>query len=253
MPKRAYGAVALAEAAKLLDHVGALATCSEELPSGGAWPSMEDLGQNYGFLLYSQATPSPSPQTLAFDEESLHDRVHVFVDGELSGEPRFRPDCGASCAVDVPGGSDLRLLVENMGRINYGARAAERRDRKGLLKRVGDLDRVTCLPLDPAAVAALPFRPLDGAATASPVFLRGVLTIDGAPADTYLDTRGLSKGIIWLNGRMLGRFWETAGPQHALYAPAPFLKSGKNDVIVLDLDGKQPPTLQSRASQRWAS
>ena len=253
VPKRAYGAVALAEAAKLLDHVGALATCSEELPSGGAWPSMEDLGQNYGFLLYSQATPSPSPQTLAFDEESLHDRVHVFVDGELSGVPRFRPDCGASCAVDVPGGSDLRLLVENMGRINYGARAAERRDRKGLLKRVGDLDRVTCLPLDPAAVAGLPFRPLDGAATASPVFLRGVLTIDGAPADTYLDTRGLSKGIIWLNGRMLGRFWETAGPQHALYAPAPFLHSGKNDVIVLDLDGKQPPALQSRASQRWAS
>ena len=98
MPKRAYGAVALAEAAKLLDHVGALATCAETLPSGGAWPSMEDLGQNYGFLLYSQATPSPSPQTLAFDEESLHDRVHVFVDGELSGEPRFRPDCGASCA-----------------------------------------------------------------------------------------------------------------------------------------------------------
>ena len=153
----------------------------------------------------------------------------------------------------MPGGSDLRLLVENMGRINYGARAAERRDRKGLLKRVGDLDRVTCLPLDPAAVAGLPFRPLDGAATASPVFLRGVLTIDGAPADTYLDTRGLSKGIIWLNGRMLGRFWETAGPQHALYAPAPFLHSGKNDVIVLDLDGKQPPALQSRASQRWAS
>ncbi|KAH8052669.1 beta-galactosidase [Aureococcus anophagefferens] len=118
----------------------------------------------------------------------------------------------------------------------------------GLLKRVGDLDRGVPAPR-PAAVAGLPFRPLDGAATASPVFLRGVLTIDGAPADTYLDTRGLSKGIIWLNGRMLGRFWETAGPQHALRAGA-LLELGQNDVIVLDLDG-QPPALQSRASQRW--
>jgi hypothetical protein len=50
-----------------------------------------------------------------------------------------------------------------------------------------------------------------------------------------LDTAGLTKGLIWVNGHNLGRYWETAGPQHTLYLPAPFLKSGANELIVLDL------------------
>jgi hypothetical protein len=68
--------------------------------------------------------------------------------------------------------------------------------------------------------------------------------------DTYLDTRGLSKGIIWVNGRNLGRFWETRGPQHTLYLPAPFLKRGVNEVVVLDLDGRVG-SLASVARPRW--
>ena len=57
------------------------------------------------------------------------------------------------------------------------------------------------------------------------------------PKDTFLDTSALTKGEVWLNGRALGRFWNV-GPQKTLYIPAPWLRPGKNEVVVFDLDGK---------------
>jgi beta-galactosidase len=63
------------------------------------------------------------------------------------------------------------------------------------------------------------------------------------PADTFIDTRALGKGMVWVNGTPLGRFWKI-GPQGALYLPAPFLKRGRNSIIIFDLEGKGNPTLQ---------
>jgi hypothetical protein len=54
-----------------------------------------------------------------------------------------------------------------------------------------------------------------------------------------------------VNGHNLGRFWETAGPQHTLYVPAPFLKGGKNEIIVLDLHGSSTATIASVAAPRY--
>jgi len=69
-----------------------------------------------------------------------------------------------------------------------------------------------------------------------PVFLRGHFTISGQPLDTYLDTTGWGKGVAFINGYNLGRYWPLVGPQITLYVPAPYLRTGENELIILELE-----------------
>jgi beta-galactosidase len=71
-----------------------------------------------------------------------------------------------------------------------------------------------------------------------PAFYRGTFSLE-ATGDTFLDTRGWHKGVAWINGHNLGRIWNI-GPQQTLYVPAPWLKSGANEVIVFEM-GDAPP------------
>ena len=104
---------------------------------------------------------------------------------------------------------------------------------------------------------ALPFSRGGGGGSGGgggPIFRRGTLQLpEGAPPkDTFLDTAGLSKGLLWVNGVALGRYWESAGPQHTLYVPAPFLKPGANEVILLDLHGAEAAEIASVAAPRYS-
>jgi beta-galactosidase len=65
-----------------------------------------------------------------------------------------------------------------------------------------------------------------------------------ATGDTFLDMRGWGKGIVWINGHNLGRYWRI-GPQQSLFVPAPWLKRGANEIIVLDLEEGGPRSIQS--------
>ena len=223
-------------------------------------PTMETLGQAYGLILYERAQSPFGTGSLAFSGRTMHDRVQIFVDSQPVSTI-YRPQCG--CAVNGPGsychvavpidGTELQLLVENCGRVNFGQISDE-------TKGIGDVPPMSgnwtakCLSLEPDDVQALPFVPLDGSnLTNRPVFRRGRLHISGAPKDTYLDSTGLTKGYMWVNGYNIGRYWETAGPQHALYCPAPFLRSGPNEGIILDLHGAGANGVLSRESQRWES
>jgi beta-galactosidase len=86
------------------------------------------------------------------------------------------------------------------------------------------------LPLSDAWVSALPAGDVD----ARPgTFFRGSFTL-ARPADTFIDTTGYRKGVVWVNGHNLGRYWDV-GPQKRLYCPASWLKAGANDVVVFDL------------------
>lgn len=78
----------------------------------------------------------------------------------------------------------------------------------------------------PAASDALASH-ADGTATA-------VFEID-EPADAWLAFPGGAKGMVWLNGFLLGRYWER-GPQVTLYAPGPLWRPGRNEIVVLDTD-----------------
>ena len=90
---------------------------------------------------------------------------------------------------------------------------------------------VFLLPLTDAWVSALPADKGDD--TRPGTFFRGTFRVD-KPADTFIDLTGYRKGVLWVNGHNLGRYWEI-GPQKRLYCPAPWLKAGENEVVVFDL------------------
>jgi hypothetical protein len=241
--KTAYGEVLLQESASLFDNIQRLATCNVEVAAGDALPSMEKLMQHYGLVLY-RSSGSFDAATLPFESDTLHDRVQVFVDGSEVGTA-YRADCPTT--VDVPAGQSMHLLVENMGRLNFGHGID---DYKGLLSEppVSGNWSATCLPLVPVQVMSLPYKKQE---VSGPAFKRGWLSIWEEPADTFLDSAGFTKGYVWVNGYELGRYWETAGPQHTVYLPGAYLHEGLNEIVVLDLHGSDAVSITSVASPRY--
>jgi beta-galactosidase len=202
--------------------------------------TMEAYNQSRGDMVYRTTLP-PGPAGVLTVKEA-HDFAWVFLDGKKVGvmdrrSRRYRVELPAR---KTP--ARLEILLEAMGRVNFGAEVA---DHKGLLAPVeftpagGDAAatelkgwEIFALPLDGAELSALKFqpRPADG-----PAFWRSDFTIT-APGDTSLDLRSWGKGLVWVNGHCLGRFWDI-GPTQTMYCPGPWLKAGRNEVIVLDLLG----------------
>jgi beta-galactosidase len=195
---------------------------------------MESYGQNAGFILYrTKLLGHRGGKLVATD---LHDFADVFVDGRFAGT--MDRTKGELTAIDIPTGQPanetLDLLVEGMGRINYGPRLI---DRKGITDRV-TLNNMTLmtwevfpLPMDEDYLALLRFgrRPAGRPGN----FFRGRFDL-GTVGDTYFDMSGWKKGVVWVNGHNLGRYWEI-GPQKRLFCPATFLKAGTNEIVVFDL------------------
>ncbi|MGW1508578.1 beta-galactosidase [Streptomyces sp. NPDC002394] len=228
-PKAAYGAVELTRTAGLLDQADVLGT-----PVTAGRPlTMEELGQSFGFVLHETDLATPGPVLL--HAERVHDRAQVFLDGQPVGVLE-RENHEHALAFTVPrAGARLAVLVENQGRVNYG-RALH--DRKGLLGRttVNGAEPAVwhsrALPLD--TLDALDLRPSDpGRPPVGPAFHHGTFTV-AEPADTFLHLDGWTKGLAWINGFPLGRYW-SRGPQASLYVPAPVLRTGTNEVTVLEL------------------
>eukprot|EP00927_Polykrikos_kofoidii_P079260 TRINITY_DN76045_c0_g1_i1.p1 TRINITY_DN76045_c0_g1~~TRINITY_DN76045_c0_g1_i1.p1 ORF type:complete len:881 (-),score=108.57 TRINITY_DN76045_c0_g1_i1:53-2653(-) len=242
LSKRAYGKVELMERADLLSDVS-LRTLAPRGPvrlEHGKLVSMEFLGQNYGFVLYV-ADAEQTGSVLSI-EGFPRDRAQVFVDGELHGAI-YRPQSSLKLRSQVQNGAELRLLVENMGRLNFGSGM---NDPKGINTNVL-LDGKSAsadwsawsLPLDYTEVSNLPFKNITSCVSSTgPAFYRGTLRlpVGEAPADTWLRPGNFTKGIMWVNGHNLGRYWQAEGPQLAFYVPAPFLTTGHNEVVLLELD-----------------
>jgi len=248
--KKAYGQVLLPQSAPLFANLQNLSSCDEAVMDGAEQlPSFEQLKHSYGLVLYSMQGQVGAAETTITAQEA-HDRVQFFVDDVEVGTA-YRPECPSK--VTLPAGDNMKLLVENMGRLNYGG-GNTIYDHKGFLGKppVSGSWRAHCLPLQPAEVQALPFAGNDVSST-GPIFRRGHLHIQEEPTDTFLDLRGFTKGYVWVNGWNLGRYWETAGPQHTLYLPGPFLRSGENEIIVLDLHGSSATSLVSVAAPRFFS
>lgn len=196
-------------------------------------PTMDELALTQAFVVYRPEQPL-GPGVLEFGE--VRDRAQVFVDrspvSTLSRDHNERRTW-------VPGGR-LEVLVEEMGRVNYGPRIGEP---KGLIgpalldgKPVEDWE---VLPLEfdlPAITRRLAEAdPVEGTTVAGPSFLYGVFGTTDAEADHFLDTSDWGKGVAWVNGFNLGRFW-SRGPQSTLYVPAPVLRESGNELVVLVLD-----------------
>ncbi|MER7511262.1 beta-galactosidase family protein [Streptomyces lavendulae] len=239
-PKLGHGPVPLTHCAPLLDRADLLGGAVE-----AARPlTMEELGQDFGFVLYETRLPDRGPVVLR--AEDVRDRAQVFVDGQPVGVLE-REGREHALAFTVPrAGARLTVLVENQGRVNYGPGV---HDRKGLLGRtlVGGREPATwssrALPLDD--LAALPFTSFDPLSPpVGPAFHRGHFHVE-RPADTFLALEGWTKGNVWVNGFALGRYW-SRGAQATLYVPGPVLRAGRNEITVLELHASATRTVELR-------
>jgi beta-galactosidase len=228
-------------------ELGESAAIFDNLPSSiedKAPRNMEAYDQGRGCILYRTTVPAgPAAQLSA---EEIRDFAWVFVDGKLVGSMDRR---SRQHSVQIPQrqtAARLDILVEAMGHVNFGP---EVHDRKGLHTPVTlkSLDGVATepgpwqvyrLPLDEPMLKSLRFK--SGKAT-GPAFWRGTFDV-AKPADTFLDVRTWGKGVLWVNGRCMGRFWNI-GPTQTMYVPGPWLKQGRNEVIVLDLLGPAESSL----------
>lgn len=234
---RAYGKVRMTECAPLFTQLDALShpvrrSCPEP---------MEKLGQAYGFVLYSTKITGPSSGRELILQE-VRDRALIFANGAYIGAvERWNPK---GIPLEVPAeGLQIDILVENMGRINYGPQL---RDPKGITCGV----RLGYQFLHDWTIRSLPLTDLTGLSFApdgdcderlEPVFYRGSLHVD-EPADTFLRFDGWGKGQAFINGFNLGRYWDK-GPTKTLYVPAPLLREGGNDIIVFELHGVKEPVV----------
>jgi beta-galactosidase len=234
IPVIAFAPVELKETAPIFNNLPI--ALKDETPR-----NMEAYDQGYGCILYRTKIPAGAAATLA--AAAIHDFGFVFLDGQRVGILDRR---GAGAKILLPArekDSQLDILVEPMGRINFGPEMA---DRKGLIAPVklgGEILKgweIFNLPLDDKMLAGLKFT---GGRLASnaPAFWRGTINLEKA-GDTFLDLRGWGKGDLWVNDHCLGRYWNI-GPSQTAYAPGCWLRAGENKIIILDLLGPEQPEI----------
>jgi beta-galactosidase len=204
--------------------------------------TMEMLGQSYGYTLYHTHVAGAISGELKLD--GMQDYAKVYVNGVEQGTlDRRLSQSALTIRTDKPDNT-LDIIVENGGRINFSKHL--RSQRKGLAPPVTfagkELHGWQIYPLPMSDVQNVRFSPADPGKTAGPGFLHGTFSLT-ATGDTYLNLRGYGKGVVWVNGHLLGRFWDV-GPQQTLYLPAPWLKVGQNEVIVFNLDNTSSRMLQ---------
>lgn len=198
----------------------------------------EAYGQDYGFILYSTELIGHKSGKLTVTD--LHDYATVFLNGEFIGTLDRREGINT---IDIPASKAerplLEILVEGMGRINFAQHLI---DRKGITDRV-TLNGMTLmnwkvynLPMDHKFIYEL--RSSNRNPGKRGIFFKGNFFLS-APGDTFLDMSNFQKGVVWVNGHNLGRYWNI-GPQKRLYCPAGFLRKGNNEMLVLDLLQTEP-------------
>ena len=193
----------------------------------------EYYGQDYGFMVYRTELTEQKSGKLTITE--LHDYATVFLNGNYIGKIDRRlgensielPDTEAENTV-------LEIFVEAMGRISSDQPLA---DRKGITEKVTLNDitltnwQVYNAPMDRKTIYDLRSsgRNLDKPGI---IFKGSFMFLESG--DTYIDLSNYEKGVVWINGHNLGRYWNI-GPQTRLFCPASWLRRGLNEIIIFDL------------------
>lgn len=210
--------------------LGSLSVLSQPVHSTKPLP-MESVGQATGLIHYRTTVQGPHSGPLSI--QGLADRALVFVGGQQVGVlDRNDPNGTVDVTLTEPS-TEIDILVDAMGRVNYGPYLADRKGIDGWVAMNTQQKlfgwEIRPLPLDDLSklkFTRTPSRP-------GPAFHRATVDIDD-PADGFVALPGWEKGIVWLNGFNLGRYW-SIGPQRTLYAPAPLWRRGKNQLVVLEL------------------
>lgn len=236
--------VELTDAVPLFSQLDALTERREDV----LFPRpMEDFGQSFGLILYTQTLPAlrGEGERMPLYPEEIRDRAAFFINGAyFATYMRDRGVKTAGAATDgaghvlfFQGGTDTRVdvLAENLGRVNYGA--AMRRERKGMTGLFFGGVRIpycTVRTLPLSHLSGLTFGENTAAAFTPqmPLFLCGRFSAQPG-VDSFVDTRPFGHGYVWVNGFCLGRYDE-AGPQYTLYLPGGLLQE-ENEIRILDL------------------
>lgn len=205
----------------------------------GSVKPMEQFDQGWGSILYRTTLKEDIEGTLHLDE--MHDWAQVFADGQLLGcLDRRQGEFTLPLKSPLKKGTQLDILVEAMGRVNFDKSI---HDRKGITEKVEVISDGQATELKGWSVYNLPpFYEFvsnknyqKGQAVNGPAYYRATFHLDKT-GDTFLDMQTWGKGMVWVNGHAMGRFWEI-GPQQTLYMPGCWLKEGENEIIILDLKG----------------
>jgi len=240
IPAQTYPIAARAESASLWNNLPAPVESDKLL-------TMEDIDQAYGYILYRTRVANGAAGELVID--GLHDYAQVYMDRKLIGTIDRRLGQSRLALPPILNKATLDILVENSGRVNFTN--VIRTERKGITGSVtigGQQPKhwqIYSLPL--ADLAQVRFTK---ASCEGPCFYRYSMTAkpsstaSATAADTFLDTHGMSKGIAFLNGQPLGRFW-SVGPEFTLYTPGPWLHPGTNEIVIFDLQGTAKESIKT--------
>ena len=244
------------EVSSLRDNMPNIATHHRS----GASEYMEYYGQSYGYIVYStEITGKYTTLGMPLTIHGLHDRARVYVNGEYVktidrngtgiGAKLSKKECTAHkiALPPIDGKVRIDILVDAMGRVNYGQAMY---DRKG----IGDVTLgsqlilgwdVYTIPLDD--ISRVEFGTRGGVAmddanvtTDAPEFYRAHFDVSDI-GEAFVHMDNFSKGLVFVNGFNLGRYWTQKGPQHALYIPGSLLKNKDNELIIFDTEGVKTP------------
>ncbi|HFU4001603.1 TPA: beta-galactosidase family protein [Streptococcus suis] len=207
--------------------------------SFGFYPkNMEELGQSTGYILYRTQLERDKEEAERLRVIDARDRIQVYADGRWV-TTQYQTEIGEDIALEFASNHvELAVLVENMGRVNYGHKLTAPTQSKGLgrgaiadLHYIGNWDMY---PLSLDDISGLDFT--KDWQEGQPAFYRYQFEVEEL-ADTYLDMTGFGKGVVFVNNVNIGRFWEK-GPILYLYIPKGYLKKGVNEIVVFETEGR---------------
>ena len=251
-------------------------------PVNGAIKTFEEMDMGWGTMMYSTRLPEITSQSVLSGE--FHDFAQVFIDKKYIGKiDRVKNEKSLTLPA-VKKGAELIIIVEGMGRINFG-RAIK--DFKGIVGNVtlttetdeaeivltpknwmnvaipddyeiaknaldmvkGVNDQVTAGKVKGSVPALALTQGYEGSKKLGDImkagYHRGYFNLSKV-GDTFLNFETWGKGQVWVNGHAMGRIW-SIGPQQTLYVPGCWLKKGKNEIIVLDVVGPREAVVWGQA------
>lgn len=225
-----------------LDKIATLDGLNSKVVENNKPMTFEQLNQGYGYVLYKKHFNQPINGTLEIN--GLRDYATVYANDEKVGELN-RYFNKYSIDVEIPFNSTLEILVENMGRINYGSEIVH--NTKGIISPVvingmeieGDWQMYQ-IPMDEAPdfskmQQSSVYSNTESAAKrllGAPALYKGTFNLTET-GDTFLDMEDWGKGIVFINGKNIGRYWNV-GPQQTLYVPGVWLKKGQNEIVIFE-------------------
>lgn len=253
-PKKDYGKVEMQQQMtlpELLQHH--IPVESDHVMPMEQLPVNNNGGQGYGFILY-QAELTDFPKEIVM--EQVFDRAQVILDSMLIHTYDASLEDRSSVHVTVNKhltqetikdllqlkSHKLEILVENMGRTNIGW------DLKKLRKGISGEVKIDDKSHNKWRIYPLEFKPhtlsrikekgtwsdVSAERPQGPHLYRGTFQVNDEPQDTFLNMENWTKGVCFINGHNLGRYW-IKGPQGTLYVPAPWLQKGQNELIIFEL------------------